>query len=105
MLLDFYIGQCGINPNDFWRNTLNENIRLSESYQIKQNLDWERLRYLATMMVNLKATKSSQRIQPTKLFKLPHDNIIEKPKSKPLSKKDLDRIIEKWNSIKEWKKT
>tara|TARA_R100001163_G_C4989316_1_gene142490 strand:- start:52 stop:366 length:315 start_codon:yes stop_codon:yes gene_type:complete len=104
LLLDYYIGQCGIEPNTFWQNTFNENIRLSESFQIKQNLEWERLRYLATMMINLKATKSSQRIQPTKLFKLPHDtkNI---PTSKPLSKKDLDKLLDKWNNIKNWKKT
>tara|TARA_R100001463_G_scaffold136085_1_gene200623 strand:- start:1799 stop:1972 length:174 start_codon:yes stop_codon:yes gene_type:complete len=57
------------------------------------------------MMINLKATKSSQRIQPSKLFKLPQDKIIELPKAKPLSKEKLDSLIDKWNSIKEWKKT
>lgn len=83
----------------FWKNTLNENIRLSESYQINQNFEWERLRYLATMMINLKATKQSQRIQPTKLFKLPQDNIKNLPKAKPLSKDELDKVINKWNQI------
>jgi hypothetical protein len=57
------------------------------------------------MMINLKATKSSQRIQPSKLFKLPQDKIKELPKAKPLSKEKLDSLIDKWNSIKEWKKT
>ena len=55
------------NARYFWINTSNENQRLSESHQIKQNLEWERLRYLATMMINLRATKSSQRIQPKKI--------------------------------------
>jgi len=57
------------------------------------------------MMINLKATKQSQRIQPSKLFKLPQDNIKELPKAKPLSKEELDSLINKWNSIKTWKKT
>jgi len=56
-------------------------------------------------MINLKATKQSQRIQPSKLFKLPQDNIKELPKAKPLSKEELDLLINKWNSIKTWKKT
>ena len=103
-MLDYYIGQCGINPDTFWKNTFNENIRLSESFQIKQNLEWERLRYLATMMINLKATKCSQRIQPTKLFKLPQDK-KQNTTSKPLSKKDLDILLDKWDNIKNWKKT
>jgi hypothetical protein len=51
------------------------------------------------MMINLKATKQSQRIQPTKLFKLPQDNIKNLPKAKPLSKDELDKVIDKWNQI------
>ena len=57
----------------FWANTFNENIRLSEAFQIKENLEWERTRYIATMLVNVNARKSHQRIQPKKLFKLPQD--------------------------------
>ena len=57
------------------------------------------------MMINLKATKSSQRIQPSKLFKLPQDTKTDVPKAKPLSKEKLDSLIDKWNSIKDWKKT
>jgi len=84
---------------------LNENQRLSESYQIKQNLEWERLRYLATMMINLKATKSSQRIQPRKLFKLPQDKKISK-KNKPLTKKELDKVLADWDkTMKQGKKS
>lgn len=51
------------------------------------------------MMVNLKATKQSQRIQPTKLFKLPQDKKTNMPEAKPLSKDELDAVIEKWNQI------
>ena len=57
------------------------------------------------MMINLKATKSSQRIQPSKLFRLPQDAKDNIPKAKPLSKEQLDSLIDKWNNIKEWKKT
>ena len=78
---------------------------LSEAYQIKQNFEWERLRYLATMMINLKATKPSQRIQPKKLFKLPQDKkkIV---KNKPLTKNELDNILADWdNTMKHGKKS
>jgi hypothetical protein len=44
-------------------------------------------------MINLKATKQSQRIQPTKLFKLPQDNIKNLPKAKPLSKDELEKNV------------
>lgn len=56
---------------------------LGEAYNIRQNLEWERLRYLATMIHNVNCTKKSQMIKPHKLFPLPQDRIIHdgKPKS------------------------
>lgn len=81
--MDYYIGQVGINPNDFWGNTWSENQRLGESYNVKQNLDWERFRYLATMIHNVNCTKKSQMIKPEKLFPLPQDKLAKSqgPKS------------------------
>lgn len=82
----------------FWRNTFNENIRLSEAFQIKQNLEWERLRYISAMLINVNATKASQRIQPNRLFSLPHDKKqIDKKKSKPLTKEELDNVLKNWD--------
>ena len=43
-----------------------ENVRLAEAFQIKQNFEWERIRYLSTMLINVNATKASKRIQRTK---------------------------------------
>ncbi len=96
-VLDFYIGQCGINPDMFWKNTFNENTRLAESFQIKENLEWERLRYISAMLINVNASKSSQRIQPTKLFKLPQDKKDKTTISKPLTKEELDKVIKGWD--------
>tara|TARA_R100000388_G_scaffold93763_2_gene79142 strand:+ start:365 stop:541 length:177 start_codon:yes stop_codon:yes gene_type:complete len=48
-------------------------------------------------MINLKATKSSQRIQPRKLFKLPQDKKI-KNISKPLTKEQLDKVLNDWDN-------
>lgn len=57
------------------------------------------------MMINLKATKPSQRIQPKKLFKLPQDQ-KQKIKSKPLSKNELDDILTDWdNTMQHGKKS
>ena len=71
---------------------------MSEAFQIHQNLEWERLRYISAMLINVNATKASQRIQPNKLFKLPQDNAVKKKVSKPLSKEEnfdavLDAVI------------
>tara|TARA_Y100001937_G_scaffold123166_1_gene185601 strand:+ start:166 stop:411 length:246 start_codon:yes stop_codon:yes gene_type:complete len=70
---------------------------MSESFQIHQNLEWERLRYISAMLINVNATKASQRIQPNKLFKLPQDNAVKKKVSKPLSKEELDNVLKDWD--------
>ncbi len=72
----------------FWKNTYAENIRLGESFQINQNLEWDRIRYLSTMLVNVNVNKASKRIQPQKLFKLPHDS-INKVKGKKYQEKEM----------------
>ena len=87
-ILDFYIGQCGILPDVFWRNTYSENVRLAEAFQIQQNFEWERIRYLSTMLINVNATKANKRIQPQKLFKFPHDK-IKKVKGKKYEEKEM----------------
>tara|TARA_R100001443_G_scaffold58831_1_gene69263 strand:- start:482 stop:661 length:180 start_codon:yes stop_codon:yes gene_type:complete len=50
-------------------------------------------------MINLRAEKASQRIKPEKLFKLPQDKKSNLPQAKPLSKDELDNLIDKWNVI------
>ena len=56
---------------------------MGESYLIKQNLEWERIRYLSTMVYNVNCQKRSQMLKPEKLFPLPQDALLEqgKPKS------------------------
>ena len=72
-LTDFYIGQIGISPHSFWSNTWKENILLSEAHSIKGNLEWERIRFLATMVYNVNCSKKSQMLNPENLFHLPQD--------------------------------
>lgn len=83
--MDYYIGQVGIEPNSFWFNTWKENQLLGESYNVKQNLEWERVRYLATMIHNVNCSKKQNMIKPQKLFPLPQDKFLDigKPKSTP----------------------
>ena len=77
---------------------------MSESFQIHQNLEWERLRYISAMLINVNATKASQRIQPNKLFKLPQDTSYKKKVSKPLTKEELDNVLKDWDkTMKEGK--
>lgn len=81
-MFDYYIGQIGITPNDFWTNTWKENQLLGESYQIKQNLEWERTRYIAMMLFNTNVDKRANMITPDKLFSLPQDVYLERGKPK-----------------------
>jgi hypothetical protein len=81
-MLDFYIGQAGITPDQFWRNTWKENALLGESWSVNVNLNWEMARFISTMVVNSTATKKSHIISPDKLFSLPQDVYLEKGKAK-----------------------
>tara|TARA_R110002020_G_scaffold191659_2_gene391465 strand:+ start:1138 stop:1320 length:183 start_codon:yes stop_codon:yes gene_type:complete len=51
------------------------------------------------MLVNVNVSKSSQRIQPQKLFKLPQDIKSKKKKGKILSKDEVDSLLENWDTI------
>ena len=75
----------GIAPRDFWENTWKENHLLGESHNIKQNLEWERLRYLAAMIHNVNCDKKSKMISPEDLIRLPQDYMRELEKAKPKS--------------------
>ena len=94
-MVDFYIGQVGIDPEKFWINTWKENALLGEAYTIQNNLWWEMTRFVSTMIVNQNATKKSQMVQPHKLFSLPQDVMLDhgSPKSTPEQmKKFLNKI-------------
>ena len=64
-----------MNPNEFWYNTFKENILVSESFFIKNNLEWEHTRFVASMIHNVNCSKKSQMVKPEDLIKLPQDNI------------------------------
>lgn len=74
----------------FWSSTWKENQRLGESYNIKQNLEWERVRYLATMIHNVNCSKKSQMLKPHKLFPLPQDKILNDGKPRSTAKEFSD---------------
>jgi|TARA_Y100000015_G_scaffold5119_1_gene4564 hypothetical protein len=97
-LFDYYIGQIGITPNDFWTNTWKENQLLGESYQIKQNLEWERTRYIAMMLFNTNVDKRANMITPDKLFPLPQDVYLERGKPKS-TREQYEKFKEKIKKI------
>tara|TARA_R100001163_G_C5051158_1_gene187941 strand:- start:1178 stop:1396 length:219 start_codon:yes stop_codon:yes gene_type:complete len=65
---------------------------------IKQNLEWERTRFLASMLYNVNCSKKSQMIPPDKLFSLPQDVYLErgKPKSTP---EQMREFLEKTDNL------
>ena len=76
---DFYLGQVGIMPDNFYRMTLKEVILKGESWRIQQNLDWERTRFLAAIFKNsgmvARGGKVTRLDTPTDLFSLPQDEV------------------------------
>ena len=95
-ITDFYIGYVGIKPNDFWINTFKENILISESFFIKNNLKWEQTRFVASMIHNVNCSKKSQMLKPHDLIELPQDKVKKiKPKT---SKKEFEKYQELINS-------
>ncbi len=98
--MDYYIGQAGIPPDTFWKNTWKENQLMGEAYMVRTNIQWEQFRYLSAMVYNVNCTKRSQMIAPHKLFPLPQDVYmgIGKPKS---TKEQAEAFI---NKIKHQKK-
>lgn len=71
---------------------------LGESWSINQNLEWERVRYLATSIFNARAEKASQMIKPTKLFRLPQDKLIS-DRIRYASKSEVDKFLGKLRKI------
>lgn len=96
-MLDFFIGQVGISPKEFWSNTWKENALLGESWTININLHWEMHRFVSTMLINSQAKKRSQMITPDKLFPLPQDVYVRdgEPKSTPAELQSFLKQIQK----------
>lgn len=61
---------------------------------IRQNLEWERIRYLATMIHNVNCQKKQHMIKPEKLFPLPQDKFLRDKKPKG-TKEDYEKFKEK----------
>ena len=94
-ITDFYIGYVGVNPNEFWTNTFKENILISESYFIQNNLHWEHTRFLAAMIHNVNCSKKSQMVKPEDLIKLPQDKVKlnQGPKSTRKEFEEFSKLV------------
>lgn len=75
---------------------------MGERYRFNQNVEWERTRYLASVMLQTVAGK--KKIKPTDLFKLPQDDAHKPPiilSTKTKYKEVLERIERAEQKIKE----
>lgn len=90
--VDYYLGQVGLMPNDFYQMTLKEVTLKGESWRIQQNLDWERTRFLSTISKNAglvaRGGAISKLQEPRELFPLPQDKVVVKYIGKPKSTVD-----------------
>ena len=66
--------------------------------KIKENLEWEKIRYLSHMIYNTNVTKKSHLIEPKKLFPLPQDKMYKKEVVVP-TKQDLENFEKQINKI------
>lgn len=87
-----------MHPDEFWKLTISEARRLGEAHQIKENLEWEKIRYLSHMIYNTNVTKKSHLIEPKKLFPLPQDKMYKKEVVVP-TKQDLENFEKQINKI------
>lgn len=91
----------GIDPDKFWSYTWKENQLLGEAHSIKQNLEWERTRYLATMIHNVNCQKKTHMKKPEDLLRLPQDEMREIEKAKPKSSPEqLQAFLDKIEKMK-----
>ena len=66
-------------------------------FHIKNNIDWEKFRYVSCMIYNTNISKSSQAKKPSQLLRLPQDNVKYKiaPKNKVMNKCSFENSISK----------
>ena len=81
--MDFYIAECGITPDLFWRSTWKENDLMAEHHLHTKFHLWELVRFNSTLIYNTSGIKKGAMIKPHQMFKLPQDNQLDigKPKS------------------------
>ena len=91
----------GIDPDKFWNYTYKEVLLIGERYNFNQNLEWERTRYLASVMLQTVAGK--KKVKPTMLFKLPQDEANKKP-VKPSTRSQFDKMMSRINEIEKGQK-
>lgn len=65
---------------------------LGEQYRFNQNVEWERTRYLASVMLQTVAGK--KKVKPTDLFTLPQDE-AHKPKVVLSDKTKYNQVLER----------
>ena len=75
----------------------NFSVKLNK-VEIKENLEWEKIRYLSHMIYNTNVTKKSHLIEPKKLFPLPQDKMYKKEVVVP-TKQDLENFEKQINKI------
>ncbi len=64
----------GLLPETFFELSWADFFRMNYNYKLKQQQDWEKVRFISTILVNINVEKKHQ-IKPQQLFKL---NIIDK---------------------------
>ena len=78
------LGQIGLDPTSFYNLTLHEFILAAEGFhkleEVRQQADWERTRWLATLMLSPHA-KKGQSIKPRDLAIFPWEKKPKKNKA------------------------
>lgn len=78
-----------MNPKEFYTLTLKEVLLRGESWRISHNLEWERSRWLGTLVKNGGVVARGQKVvradlaTPEQMFQLPQDKIWRKLNKKP----------------------
>lgn len=68
------VGRLGLSPKQFYSMCYADLTLKISAYLEKEAKEWEKTRYLASMIVNVNMPKGKQ-IAPEKLIKLPTDEV------------------------------
>lgn len=83
-------------PEQFWMLTFAELSIKGRGYRISIEREWERTRYIASLIINVNVKKADQ-VTPEKLIPLSFDHIEQKT-IKRLTPEEVEILKKKWQT-------
>lgn len=79
---------------DFYRLTMVEYHYVAKGFLLRDEREWQRTRWLATLLINIQLGKD-KKVDPEDLIKLPSDSLIKVKKPTP-TREEFERAVAKY---------